>query len=308
MGLRLGLLSTADINGAILRAAAATDAVDVVAVGSRSAERADAYAREHGIERAHGSYDALLADDDVEAVYVSLPNGLHAQWTLRALEAGRHVLVEKPFSSRVAEVERCFDAAEERGLVLCEAFMWRHHPQAERLVALVRDGVIGELREIRARFGFVLADRSDPRWDPALDGGSLMDVGCYCVSAARLLAGEPERIEGSGTRSRAGVDARFVATLRFAGGVVAELECAFDEAMTSLEVSGTGGRLALADPWHGAAPSIELDGQPLTVEAADPYRLELEDLAGAIRDGRPPRLGRADAVGQARVLEALLHG
>jgi predicted dehydrogenase len=186
--------------------------------------------------------------------------------------------------------------------------MWRHHPQADQLVALVRDGVIGELREIRARFGFVLADRGDPRWDPALDGGSLMDVGCYCVSAARLLAGEPERIEGSGTRSRSGVDARFEATLRFAGGVVAELECAFDEAMMALEVTGTDGRLALADPWHCVAPSIELDGEPLTVERADPYRLDLEDLAGAVRDRRAPRLGRADAVGQARVLEALLHG
>jgi D-xylose 1-dehydrogenase (NADP+, D-xylono-1,5-lactone-forming) len=276
--LGLGLLSTADINGAIVRAAAQTDAVDVVAVGSRSAPRAEAHAREHGIPRAHGSYGELLADDQVEAVYVSLPNGLHAEWTLRALEAGRHVLVEKPFSSRVADVERCFDAAESRGLVLSEAFMWRHHPQADQLVALVRDGVIGELREIRARFGFVLADRGDPRWDPALDGGSLMDVGCYCVSAARLLAGEPERIEGSGTRSRSGVDARFEVTLRFPGGVVAELQCAFDEAMMALEVTGTDGRLALADPWHCVAPSIELDGEPLTVER---IKLEIERVFSA---------------------------
>ncbi len=300
-----GLLSTADINDRILEAA---DPGAVVAVGSRSAARAEAYAAAEGISRAHGSYDDLLADEAVDAVYISVPNGLHAEWTLRALEAGKHVLCEKPFSSRVADVDRCFDAAEAHGLVLSEGFMWRHHPQADRLVALLREGAVGEARAVRACFGFVLDRDEDPRWEAALDGGSLMDVGCYCISAARLVAGEPEAIEGGPTAMRSGVDAHFAATLRFAGGVTAELECAFDEPMMGLEVTGTGGRVFLPDPWHGHDPVIELGDERVEVERANPYRCELDDVEAAILEGRAPRLGREDAVGQARVLEALLHG
>ena len=133
MTLRLGLLSTARINRRIMSAAASSEHVDVVAVASRDGARANAYAAQHGIPRAHPSYDALLADPDVDAVYVSLPNAMHVEWTMRSLEAGKHVLVEKPFSRRVADVEAAFDVAERRGLVLSEAFMWRHHPQTARL-------------------------------------------------------------------------------------------------------------------------------------------------------------------------------
>jgi D-xylose 1-dehydrogenase (NADP+, D-xylono-1,5-lactone-forming) len=303
---RWGLLSTASINDAILRAARPGA---VVAVASRSPERAREYARAHDIPRAHGSYEALLADDEVDAVYVSLPNALHAEWALRAIGAGKHVLCEKPFADRAADIERCYDAADEAGLVLSEGFMWRHHPQADRLVDLVRGGAIGELREVRAAFGFVLDRDHDPRWDPALAGGSLMDVGCYCVSAARLLAGtEPDAIEGEATATRNGVDAHFTATLGFPGGVTAHLECAFDAELMGLEAIGAGGRVAARDPWHGRDAVIELNGDRVDVEQADPYRRELEDVEAAISDGRPPRLGREDALGQARVLEALLHG
>ena len=133
MTLRLGLLSTAKINGAVLGGAAATDAVEVVAVASRDRRRAEAYAAEHAIPRAHGGYDALLADPDVDAVYVSLPNSLHVEWSVRALEAGKHVLCEKPLTRRPADARAAFDAAERAGRVLAEAFMWRHHPQALRL-------------------------------------------------------------------------------------------------------------------------------------------------------------------------------
>ena len=309
--MRLGLLSTARINGAILTAAAASDDVDVVAVGSRSRLRAARYARRHGIPRAHGSYEALLADPEVDAVYVSLPNGMHAEWTTRALEAGRHVLCEKPFSPRPDEVERCFDLAEERGLVLSEAFMWRHHPQAAKLAELVHGGAIGELRTITAVFSFVLDRSGDPRWEPDLDGGALMDVGCYCVSGARLLAGEPERVTGEAVRAPSGVDVRFDGRLEFAGDVTAAFSCALDRPPESrLTAVGADGEVTLPDPWHGHDPVIELrrDGavERIDVERADSYRLELEDIAAAIRDARPPRLGRDDALGQARVLEALL--
>src|SRR5262249_19347849 len=144
--LRWGLLSTALINDRIIHAARSTSRADVVAVASRDAERAAAYARERGIERAHESYEALLEDPGVDAVYISLPNGMHVEWTLRALEAGKHVLVEKPFSARVESVVQSFDAADARGLTVSEGFMWRHQPQTAELIRLVRDGAIGRLR------------------------------------------------------------------------------------------------------------------------------------------------------------------
>jgi predicted dehydrogenase len=304
---RWGLLSTAAINGAILHAAAASDRVEVVAVASRDEDRARAYARNSGIARAHGSYDALLADPEVDAVYIGLPNAMHVDWAIRALEAGKHVLVEKPFSRRAAEVERAFDVAEREELVLSEGFMWRHGPQTGRLVELLPS--IGEVRLVRASFSFPLDRPGDHRWDPAQDGGSLMDVGTYCVNAARLLCGEPEEVRGVSTGD--GVDARFAGVLRFPGGALATFDCGFDlPARHDLEVVGAEGSLFVADPWHGRAPAIELrrgeSTERIEVPAQDAYRLELEDLADAIELGRQPLLGRDDAVGQARVLEALL--
>ena len=299
MGVSWGLLSTARINDAILRAAPDR----IVAVGSRSEERAQAYAREHAIPRAHGSYEALLADAEVDAVYISLPNGLHTEWAIRAAEAGKHVLVEKPFSRRVADVERAFDAAERAGVVMSEAFMWRHNPQTARLVELLPE--IGEVRLVRAAFSFPLDRPGDVRWDPALDGGALMDVGCYCISAARLICGEPLHVVGFAAGEQ--VDSRFAGTMFFDGGVLATFDCGFDmPARSSLEVIGSTGSLSVADPWHAWNPGIELDGKRVEVPKADSYLLELDDMEAAIETGRPPLLGRADALGQARVLEALL--
>ncbi|MDX6388880.1 MAG: hypothetical protein QOD85_2682, partial [Gaiellaceae bacterium] len=189
---RWGILSTARINHAVLEPARVTDKAEVIAVASRAAARAKDYAAEHGVERAYGSYEELLADPDVEAVYNSLPNSLHVDWSIRALEAGKHVLVEKPFSRHPAEVERAFAVAEKAGLLVMEAFMYRHHPQTRKLEEVVSSGAIGELRQLRSTFSFTLDKPDDIRWRPELDGGALMDLGCYCVSAFRLLAGEPE--------------------------------------------------------------------------------------------------------------------
>ncbi|HEY1595120.1 MAG TPA: Gfo/Idh/MocA family oxidoreductase [Thermoleophilaceae bacterium] len=309
---RWGILSTADINNKVLAGVQGSPAVDVVAVGSRDHERAQQFASEHGIERAHGSYDELLADPDVEAVYIPLPNGMHVEWTLASLAAGKHVLCEKPLSPRAAEVERCFDAAERAGLVLSEGFMWRHTPQAARLESLLRDGAIGELRLVRAAFSFPLDRFPDVRWDAELDGGALLDVGCYCVSGSRLLAGaEPERVTGESVAADSGVDARFAGTLRFPGDVLAVFDCGFDlPPRDELEAIGSEGSLFVDDPWHSIEPRIELrrnDGsvERIEVDFANPYRLELEDVSAAIRGEREPRLGRADALGQARALEAL---
>ena len=309
--MRLGLLSTANINRAILAGAAKTDRVDVVAVASRNAERAAAYAAEHGIARAHGSYEALLADPDVEAVYISLPNGMHHEWTMQALAAGKHVLCEKPYTRHPGEAEEAFDAADAAGLVLAEAFMYRHHPQTAAVARLVADGRVGRLCAVKATFTFPLHDLSDVRALPELDGGSLMDVGCYCVSGIRLLAGEPEHVRGEQVTGTTGIDMAFHGTLRCAEDVVGQFEASFRSPQRqSLEAVGEDGVLVVEAPWRldwGGSVTLRRDGETevVEVEEADSYTRELENLADAI-DGRAPALlGRADAVGQARVIDAL---
>ena len=303
---RWGILGTGGITRSLLRGARRTDAVDVVAVGSRTQERATEFAAANGIPRAHASYEALLADPDVEAIYISLPNSLHHQWTVRALQAGKHVLCEKPYSRRHADVASAFDLAERAGLVLCEAFMWRHHPQARSLVDLLPE--LGELQTIRSTFSFVLDRPADVRLRADLDGGSLMDVGTYCVSGARLLTGEePDLVHGMQVVGPSGVDVRFNGLLHFPGGAVAEFMSGFETDHRGLEAIGTDGSARLTNPWLPDDPDPTLvRGDVVTpIEFADPYQLELEDVSAAIRDRRPTLIGRADALGQARAIEAL---
>ena len=312
LAVKWGILSTADINSKLLAGAAESDDVDVVAVGSRDLGRAEEFARTWGIERAYGTYDELLADPDVEAVYIPLPNTMHSEWSIRALEAGKHVLCEKPFSRHIADVERAFDAAETTGLHLSEAFMYRHHPQTARLAEIVASGAIGELRVIRSVFSYSLYDAANIRLRPDAEGGSLMDVGCYCVSGSRLLGGEPESVVGAGHIGSSGTDWVFSGLMRFPGDIVALFDCGTSlPNRDELEAIGTEGSLFLDDPWHCQKPVIELrrDGsvERIEVEAANPYRLELEDMNAVIRGERQPLLGRADALGQVRAIEALFQ-
>jgi D-xylose 1-dehydrogenase (NADP+, D-xylono-1,5-lactone-forming) len=307
-----GILSTAKINRSWLAGARQVPDVEVVAVASRDATRAGDYAAEHGIPRAHGDYEALLADPDVHAVYVPLPNALHVEWARRALQAGKHVLCEKPLTPRPAEVLELFDLAAGQKLILSEAFMYRHHPQTVRLNQMVGDGAIGRLRMIRSAFSFRLRGDGDVRLSQSLDGGGLMDVGCYCVNAARMLAGEPERVHAEQTVGGDGVDVTFAAVMRFGDGVIAHFDAGLALAPRGeLEVVGERGSLVLPDPWHCREPVIVWhrdDGviQRIEIEPADPYALEVADVSSAIADSRKPLLGRADALGQARALEALL--
>ena len=310
MSTKWGIISTAHINRLVLAGARESDRVEMVGVASRDQARAEAYAREHGIERAYGSYEALLEDPEIDAVYISLPNSLHVEWSVRSVEAGKHVLCEKPLDRRPEEVERAFDAAERSGRILMEAFMYRHNPQTARLRKLVADGAIGTLRSIRAAFSFSLDEVDNVRLAADLDGGALMDVGCYCVSGSRLVAGEPERVYGEQVVGESGVDVLFAGTMRFPGDVVAQFDCGFvlpdrDE----LEVVGSEGSLFLDDPWHARTPVIEVrreDGvEEVALEPQDSYRLELENLGDAIAGSVEPLLGRADAVGQARAIAAL---
>ena len=303
---RWGLLSTARINHAILTGARQSERTEVVAVASRDQSRADAYASERGLERAYGSYEALLEDDEIEVVYNSLPNSLHVEWTIRALDAGKHVLCEKPLDRRVEAVERAFDAAGRNGRLLMEAFMYRHHPQTKKAAELVRDGAVGEVRQLRSLFSFMLTDESDVRMLPELDGGALMDLGCYCISMQRLLAGEPELVFGRQRLGGGGVDVGFAGVLQFPGDVFGEFHCGFDLPQgAGLEAIGSEGKLVVADPVRCRDPHVELNGERIDVEDVDRYFLQVENFSAAVRGDAEPLLGRADAVGQVRTIEAL---
>jgi xylose dehydrogenase (NAD/NADP) len=310
---RLGIVSTAGINRHVIPPARASSLIDLVAVASRDEKRARAYAREWEFGRSYGSYDALLADTEVEAVYISLPNHEHVPWTLRALEAGKHVLCEKPLTRHPAEIETVWGLAESRGLVVCEAFMWRHNQQTKRFAELVADGAIGELQFVRSLFSFAMSDSAtNVRMKPELEGGSLMDVGTYCVSGIRLLAGEPEVAYGEQVLGGAGVDVRFSGQMRYESGVRGLFYCSFESpSRKELEAIGSDGVLRLRDPWHAWRGGIELqreeerESERIAVETGDSYGLELEDFARAIRGEKKPLLGRADALGQARALAAL---
>jgi D-xylose 1-dehydrogenase (NADP+, D-xylono-1,5-lactone-forming) len=306
-----GILSTARINELVLKGARGSGRVRMLAVASRDRARAEAHAREQGLERAYGSYDELLADPDLDAVYISLPNAFHVEWSIRALRAGKHVLCEKPLTRHPRVAEEAFGVAEREGRLLMEAFMWRHHAQVRRLEDLIADGAVGRLKLIRAVHSFTADDPRDIRLLTELDGGSLMDVGCYCVHAARQLAGEPERVYGEPVRNAAGVDVRFAGTMLFPGDVVSQFTSGLDvPEIHELEVVGDAGSLFLDDPWHGwTAPRIVLrsdrGSEEIRLEPADPYLLELENLSAAILGEGEPLLGRTDAVAQARSLDAL---
>jgi predicted dehydrogenase len=308
--LRIGFLSTAKINDLLLDGAGRSDEVEIVAVASRDQARADEYARARGIDGAHGSYEALLGDPGVDAIYISLPNSLHHEWTMQSLAAGKHVLCEKPYTRRPVEVDEAFDAAEREGLVLMEAFMWRHHPQTHRLKELVDAGAIGELRVVRAAFSFTLTREGDVRLDPALDGGALMDVGCYCVNASRLLAGRPDTVTGQAIES-GGVDLRFTGTLSFTSGALGHFDCGFDlPDRSELVAAGSEGELEVFDPWHSQSPGLELRraGEPserIEVERSNRYQLQWDNFARAVRGEEAPLLDRADSLGQARAIDAL---
>jgi predicted dehydrogenase len=313
MTLSIGLLSTARINADLAAGARASSRARVVAIASRDLARAQAQASELGVERAHGSYEALLADREIDAVYVSLPNELHHEWTLRALAAGKHVLCEKPYSRLPGDVQEAFAAADAAGLVLAEALMWRHHPQALRLEELVTGGAIGELRMVRAAFSFMLKHPKDARLLTEPAGGGLMDVGCYCVSAARMLAGEPMSATAQQLVTPSGLDRRLAATLAHERDVLTHFDCALDlPERSELEAIGSEGVLRVSDPWHSISTGIELkvgDRRPeyFDVPDANPYACELDDFAAAVAGEHSPRLGLSDALGQARTIEAVLN-
>jgi predicted dehydrogenase len=301
--IRIGLLSTADIHRAHLGAVAETS--PIVAVASRNRAKAEAFAREHGIERVHGSYKELLADPELDAVVIALPNALHHEWTMRALAEGKHVLCEKPYTRHPREAQAAWDEAERRGLVLVEAFMWRHAPQTALMLELLPQ--LGRLYSMHATFSFRFERRDDDvRLVPALGGGSLLDVGCYCVSAFRLVAGEPDEAYGTQVPGRGGVDWGFAGVLR-SNDVLGTFQCGFRHDERSILIRAAGGELHAPDPWHASESRVYLNGEEHRVEPEDPYRRQLANFVAAIRGEAEPLLERDDAVGQAHTLDGLLR-
>ena len=305
-----GIISTADINRRLIPVAHASPKLDIVGVASRDPARADAYARQWDIPRAYGSYEALIEDQEVEAVYISLPNNLHCEWATKAVDGGKHVLCEKPLTRRVADAEALFEAAERNHRFVSEGFMFRHHPQTKRFAELVAEGAIGELRLVRSTFSYPLYDQTNIRLRTDVEGGALMDVGCYCVSGSRLIAGEPDSVAARAWYGETGTDWVFAAVMRFPNNALGLFDCGTAlPARDELEAVGSEGSVFVEDPWFCRNPIIELRRhgalEQINLAPEDPYRLELENLSDAIRGEGELLLGRDDALGQARSLQAL---
>jgi predicted dehydrogenase len=305
------LLGTARINRAIIPPLRDSAHHELRAVASRDRSRGDAYAREWEIPVAYGSYAELLADPLIDAVYNPLPNSLHAEWTIEAVRAGKHVLCEKPIALSLAEIDAIDEAAREAGVVVTEAFMYRHHPQTTRLKALVADGTIGRLLLVRGSFSFQLARPADVRFDPALGGGSLWDVGCYPVSMARFLAGcEPREVCGWQRLGPTGIDEVFAGTLDF-GDVLAQFDCSFRAPFrTHVEIVGTEAALTVPVPFKpGLEERVMLtrDGETETIVVPGEtlYLGELDDLADAARGLRTPAVPLSDSRGNTAAIVAL---
>jgi predicted dehydrogenase len=320
--LRWGILSTADIAlTKMLPGMRRAERCEVLAIASRDANRARAAAGAHGIARAHVSYEALLADSDVDAVYIPLPNHLHADWTIAALRAGKHVLCEKPLALTAADAERMAAEAVSSGRLLMEAFMYRHHPSWVAVHDLVASGRIGRLTAVESWFSYFNDDPSNIRNVFAYGGGALYDVGCYNVNLSRWLFGsEPSIVSAAMVRDPAsGVDVVTAATLGFARGI-ASLVCSTRvEPDQRVHVYGTEGRISIEIPFNippdrptrifltaGGDPPVAPATETLEFAAADPYACELDAFSAAILAGAPAPVPPSDAIANLRVIERIL--
>jgi len=297
------------------------------AVGSRNAGTAAEFGARFGFAARYAGYEPVLADPSVDAVYVSLPNSMHCEWTLRALDAGKHVLCEKPIASNESEARRMFDAARAAGKLLVEGFMYRAHPQTREVLTRIRGGEIGEVKLIRTSFCYK-ANRTDGnvRFDPVLSGGALMDVGCYCVDFSRLIAGShPDEIQATAVMHGGGVDELAAGTLKFPNGVVASFTCGIRvHGDNTAHICGSEAYVEMPWPWKPKPEGVNYrikasmppkqDGAILAVPPAreftitagmNIFALEADDVAASILDGKPPLISEAESIGNTRVLDEI---
>jgi xylose dehydrogenase (NAD/NADP) len=312
---RWGLISTANINRRVIPAIRASDRGVLAAVASREIGQATAYAARWGIPSAFGSYEAMLDSSEVDAVYISLPNHLHAEWTVKALKAGKHVLCEKPFALSLADVDHMIETAGRTGLVLAEAFMYRHHPQSKAVGQWIADGRLGEVMRVSAVFNFSGMDAANVRLNPEYGGGSLWDVGVYPISFAQyVMGGPPQWVFGDQWLGDSGVDMGFAGQMRYDGQRVAQVACSFyTPYYTRAEVTGTDGTLTVERPFTAMDDSGQYifftprDGDPQPVPVPDQplYLGEIEDMQSAILDGQPNYLTLAETRDHVRTTLAL---
>lgn len=324
--LRWGILATGRIAGIFARGVAASQSGRLVAVGSRTQMTADRFAREFGAARAYGSYEALLADGDVQAVYIAPPHPQHAEWAISAAQAGKHILCEKPLTLNRADAVRVVDAARAQGVLLMEAFMYRCHPQTIKVVDLVRSGAIGRVGLVQATFSYSADFNPDSRlWNKELGGGGILDVGCYPVSLARLVAGaaagqpfaDPVSVAGAGhLHPQTGIDVYATAVLKFGSGIVAQVACGVGlHQDNSARIYGSDGWLHVPVPWipnrDGGVSSIyryargASTPEEIFITAPPLYALEADAFAGALAAGQRevPAMTIADTLGNMAVLD-----
>ncbi len=319
---RWGVLGCADIAvRKVIPALQASERGEVLALASRDDQRATATAARLGIPRSYGSYEALLADPAVEAVYIPLPNHLHREWTIRAAEAGKHVLCEKPLAMNAAEAGEMIDACAAAGVLLMEAFMYRVHPLWRRVHDLVGDGAIGELLAIQAFFSYRNVDPTNIRNIAAYGGGAVMDIGCYPINVARWLFGaEPDEVVAVVRRDPdCGTDVLTSAVLEFSGRQAAFTCSTQIEDHQRVDLVGTAGRLVVEIPFNippdrptrllriaGGDPPVAPATEIIEVPTADPYAVQGDAFAAAIREGTPVPIPPTDAVGTLTVIERIL--
>jgi D-xylose 1-dehydrogenase (NADP+, D-xylono-1,5-lactone-forming) len=308
-----GILSTARIKRALIPPIKTSSRNKVGAIASRSLEKAQTEAKEWGISKYYGSYEELMDDPEIDVIYNPLPNSMHAEWTIKACQAGKHVLCEKPLAVSLEEVAAIEDAARNAGVVVAEAFMYRHHPQTLGVKELVDGGSIGALSLVRGAFSFNISSPSDVRLSVDLAGGSVWDIGCYPISYARFVLGsEPSEVFGWQRTGLGGVDEYFTGQLRFPGDIILQFDCSFRMADRAfMEFVGTDGVLHISEPFKPGKNEmllLERDGQiqKITVKGQDLYLGEVEDMADAILLGKQPRVTISDSYNNVATILAIL--
>lgn len=302
--IRWGLLSTANINRQLIPPIRASERGELAAVASRDAAKSQEYAKTWNIPKAFDSYEAMLASPDVDAVYIGLPNNLHAEWAIKSMEAGKHVLLEKPFALTVAEVDQVIEASKRTGKTVIEAFMYRYSPQLLKLKELVDSGTLGEINAVKASFTFYLDEEVNVRLDPATGGGSLWDVGCYPVSICQHVMGDkPVEVFGRQQTNNVGVDLTFLGQMRYANGKLGQFDCGFRTPYrTYVEVLGTKGSVSTrpfrpdANYSGEATLLINRGDREEIVNVPNPplYVGEVEDMHDAILNGKAPLVTLAE--------------
>ena len=312
--LNWGLLSTAKINQALIKPLNASKRTRLLAIASRSQSSADAYARENKIPRAYGSYETLLADPEIDVIYNSLPNNLHAEWTIKALRAGKHVLCEKPIALSLAEVDEMASVAKETGKILAEAFMYRHHAQTLKVKEIVDSGALGKLQLIKGAFTFTLTREGNYRQIKEMGGGSIWDVGCYPISYARTIVGEePVEVFGWQIEGPGGSDDSFIGQMRFANGVHAQFDSGFKSPSRSyIEIVGSDAVLKIPSAFK---PGVKSDvffvkgekEEKINISGTNLYLGEVEDMCDSILLNKPQRITLGDSRGNIAAILGFLN-